>query len=198
MSVQIIDLPAPVWQVRPCVQAPLLALELRDARQMEATFAVYHLHTRQLVPIVPDIPEWWVGLAAVGHDSVLLHRYEDPAMPVHQGVYAYNVHNGRLRWSHPHARYQAVVPGGFELVEAAVFRGCNPEGEWVDPYPAGKGLSPVQRFPGSSVHTDEIFAEMAARIAPHLGFPPQLQLEYLKEEDTEIWLALDAQWGAHL
>jgi hypothetical protein len=45
--------------------------------------------------------DWWVGLAAVHRDVLLLHGFTTPNMPGHRGIVAADVTTGEVLWSDP-------------------------------------------------------------------------------------------------
>lgn len=48
---------------------------------------------------------WWSGIEAVTGSVVLFHGYASPDMPLHRGLSAVECDSGKIRWSHPQARF---------------------------------------------------------------------------------------------
>jgi hypothetical protein len=74
----------------------------------------------------------------------------------------------------------------------------DPKGKPLPAVDSDSLMWPQQQFPGIALHTDDWWSALCERLQPHLDFVPTLQLEYLRVGDTEVWVALDAQQGAHL
>lgn len=197
MALQVLDCEGPVWQVRPCAQSGLLAVELRLAEPMETRFLAWAPGSAA-VRLLCEAPDWWTGLAAVGHGCILLHRFEDPAMPVRQGVWAYSASTGSLVWAQPQAQFVGISAQGFVLQLPEGTTHLDPKGKPLPAVDSDSLMWPQQQFPGIALHTDDWWSALCERLQPHLDFVPTLQLEYLRVGDTEVWVALDAQQGAHL
>lgn len=103
--------PATIWQVRPDPLGGGLAVEVRDGPEKRATFFWLDLSDVSLRPLSLSLPDpWWVTLYACWQGHLILQGYQEPGLPLPQGIYVYDLADGRLRWSDPQRRCAGLTP----------------------------------------------------------------------------------------
>lgn len=88
-----------MWRIRIDTSAGNLALEVRNADLLLATF--YTLNTADFtlkqLP-VPPAQAWWKGLEDTQDNMVYLHGYGDRKVGQHKGITAFTAASGEVKW----------------------------------------------------------------------------------------------------
>jgi hypothetical protein len=108
-----VSLPGVLWQVLPDPQADLLLVEVRSTTEKNATFFTVSLSVPRANPLPLTLPDpWWVSLYGSWQGHLVIQGYQDPSVPVPQGIYVYRLSDGLLRWSDPLRRCAGRSPQG--------------------------------------------------------------------------------------
>ncbi len=90
-----------LWHVR-VVTENLLLGEDRDPETRQATFFCIDLSSGRERWRRGDYGDrWWIGIAGVVDGTLLLHGFSTPDLPLHRGVVAIDVDDGRKKWENP-------------------------------------------------------------------------------------------------
>ncbi len=93
------DFKIPVWQMALEPERGLLALEIRDQGEAEVSFSLFNFNTRLLDFDRYALEEdWWVSLAGLRKDKLLIKQYHDSQQPEKQGLIAINVETREADW----------------------------------------------------------------------------------------------------
>lgn len=97
-----------VWRVVPTASGKLIG-ESRDLQKKLASFFCLNLRTGEVLWEEARFGEpWWIGIEAVHADTVLLHRFAHPDLPVHRGVIAVDVLTGAELWRNDEVTFHAL------------------------------------------------------------------------------------------
>lgn len=88
-----------VWNTLVADKAGTLIIEIRNADRKLTTFAALDLSENSFLweNVQFDEP-WWINLAAVSDDVILLTHYTDTANPDQKSLLAYSISERRLLW----------------------------------------------------------------------------------------------------
>lgn len=112
IAAKTLRLPGHIWRILPSADGTALAIELRQAHQQAAWFAVVVLPSLALqFPPQPMPAGGWAFLAALQEGVVLLQGLHAPSMPLARGIFAYAARTGEQLWAAPDAVFQAELPG---------------------------------------------------------------------------------------
>ena len=137
--VHTIDFPGRLFKIEPHPSGEALVVELRGAAERVVRLAWVELEAEGKCEFGPEM-EWWCGLERVYVAGVLVHRFEDPNLPVHRGLEWWSLPGFGLQWRAPGARLLGALQDGLWVgmvdgsegvldLEAGVLRGDD-EGEW--------------------------------------------------------------------
>lgn len=88
-----------LWRVVPAPPASVVG-EDRDAQSRVASFFALELASGRVRWSQRQfLDDWWVGVAAVHGDVLLLHGFASPDMPGHRGVAAVRIATGKVLWA---------------------------------------------------------------------------------------------------
>lgn len=109
-----------MWRIRLDAAANLLALEVRDADLLLASFYTLNAatHRLQLLPL-PQAQSWWQGLEDTQGGSLFLHGYGDRKMGQHKGIKAIAAASGEVLWEVPDMAFYGFTPEGVLAYPAA-------------------------------------------------------------------------------
>jgi len=86
-----------VWKLL-CSKNILLG-DVRDTEKKHASFFALDFRNGEIFwKNVAVREQWWVGMQQALNDTLLLHGYEKPDMPLPKGIYALDVATGELLW----------------------------------------------------------------------------------------------------
>lgn len=102
-----------MWRIRLDTAANLLALEVRDADLLLASFYTLNAstYTLQLLPL-PQAQNWWKGLEDVQGGFLFLHGYGDRKVGQHKGVKAIAAETGEVVWEVPELAFYGFSADG--------------------------------------------------------------------------------------
>lgn len=121
MNLRSLDFEKPVWRVLPDHAGPGLAVEIRSREDKFVQFFYLSLLDRKPTEITHG-QDWWKGLEAVHNSHIILHAYESPGLPLHQGLYVYEGVQGKLLWEKPQAIFEALAE---DIISAKDKTGTN-------------------------------------------------------------------------
>lgn len=97
-----------VWKLL-CAENVLLG-DTRDVKNHTASFFALDVRTGGTLWRDVTLPQaWWIGMQCVIGDTLLLHGFEKPDMPIPKGMYAVDVRTGAVRWSDPTLTYLFTI-----------------------------------------------------------------------------------------
>lgn len=74
--------------------------------------------------------EWWSGIDAIEGNTLFIHGYASPDMPVHKGIIAVDILSGKVIWENPDLRLLSVhggtVIGNRDFFERRIFYRLDP------------------------------------------------------------------------
>jgi len=92
-----IHLSAPVWNLLPLENSPLIAIEQRDELRRVASFSLYHFGDHKFLWRDLVLPEkWWVNLAGVSNEWIVLKVFESTENPDKTSFLFLNVKDGSV------------------------------------------------------------------------------------------------------
>ena len=89
-----------IWRIYP-TGSDWIVGEERDSEKKKATFFSLNRFSGKVIWSKELIGEWWVGVEAVTEDSIFLHGFATPDMPMHKGITSVDVLTGDFRWEQP-------------------------------------------------------------------------------------------------
>ncbi|WP_162056220.1 DUF4905 domain-containing protein [Pontibacter pamirensis] len=109
-----------MWRIRVDTAAQSLALEVRDADLLLASFYTLDAsaYTVKLLPL-PQAKNWWQGLEDAQGGFLFLHGYGDRKMGQHKGINAIAEASGKAVWEVPELAFYGLVPEGVVVYPAA-------------------------------------------------------------------------------
>jgi hypothetical protein len=206
-----------IWNTLADASNPRLFLEVRDIGEKRVTFSALNLQNNQwLWKDVGFEEPWWVSLAAVSGDILLLTMYTDTSNPDKKSIIAYDVSTKEIRWwkngfacSAADTRFVKGTESKFSGKEIILdlFTGQPAD-------PADFDLGILQNFPVIRPFQYEQgtphFETVRHFLTSALGIVPVISIEYLevemlivasvfvKEEDLANYLYVFASDGAVL
>ncbi|GAB3538270.1 hypothetical protein GCM10027443_32890 [Pontibacter brevis] len=140
-----------MWRIRLDSAANLLALEVRDADLLLASF--YTLSTStftlKLLPL-PQAQNWWQGLEDVQDGFLFLHGYGDRRVGQHKGIKAVAAASGEVAWEMPELAFY-----GFSVEGVIAYPAAAPEAQFEE----------LQRHSGKSLRTGIPQEQAAGEVA---------------------------------
>ena len=100
-----------IWRIYP-TDTDLLFGEGRDTEEKKAGFFSLDRKTGELLWSGSKIDDWWVGVEGVRGDTVFLHGFATPDMPMHKGITALHGPTGDTLWAQPEACFEYGCPDG--------------------------------------------------------------------------------------
>lgn len=99
-----------VWKLL-CAGNTLLG-DTRDVEKHTATFFALNLQTGEPLWERCVLPQaWWISMQSIVGDTLLLHGFEKPDMPIPKGMYAVDMTTGAVRWSDETLTYLFTANG---------------------------------------------------------------------------------------
>ncbi len=90
-----------MWHVRVASEMLLLG-EDRDPEARQATFFCLKMRNGEEVWRKGDYGDrWWIGITAIFNDTLLLHGFSSPDLPIHRGIIAIDLSDGSKKWERP-------------------------------------------------------------------------------------------------
>ncbi len=87
-----------VWKLL-CAGDTLLG-DARDLNAHTASFFALQLGSGEVLWNNVTLPQqWWIGMQVIVGDTLLLHGFEKPDMPIPKGMYALDLATGTMRWA---------------------------------------------------------------------------------------------------
>lgn len=101
-----------IWRIQISSTDKLL-IETRDLEQKEVRFSSLNLNTGEeyFKGMQPD-EKFWIGIEAVCRDSMFLHYFQRPDMPLHQGISVRSLVTGQMLWENRECRLLFLSPKG--------------------------------------------------------------------------------------
>ncbi|RDV11809.1 DUF4905 domain-containing protein [Pontibacter diazotrophicus] len=109
-----------MWRIRLDTAANRLALEVRDADLLLASFYTLDVSAYTLMPLpLPQAQSWWQGLEDAQGGFLFLHGYGDRKLGQHKGIRAIAAASGKVAWEVPELAFYGFVPDGVFAYPAA-------------------------------------------------------------------------------
>lgn len=187
MNHESIVFESPVWRVMPDHGGPGLAVELRNKEEKTVQFIYVNLLTGKQVYLATD-KDWWKGLQEVHQGIVLLHGYESPGLPIHQGLYAYESQKGHLIWNYPQEQFEALAEQSVQTKskQGKIQVYALDSGKKLTAPPLSDSFREFERkknaelsFPQASIQDDTAFATYHKEIKGHWDKNPHIHLDFL-------------------
>ncbi len=87
-----------IWRVYPTAGGALIGEERRIEEKKALFFGLDRDDGRELWLHPSPGDQWWIGIEAVDRDTVLLHGFANPNLPLHRGIIALDTRTGRKLW----------------------------------------------------------------------------------------------------
>lgn len=95
-------LPAPVWNLLPHAQKPIIVMEQRDEERRLVSFSGFDFVNQKFLWREVTLPEkWWVNLVAVEHDYAVLKVFESMENPDKTSLHFLSLEDGRILKDEP-------------------------------------------------------------------------------------------------
>ncbi len=99
-----------VWRVVPTASGKIVG-EARDIQKKLVSFFCVNLRTGEVLWDEARFGErWWIGIEAVSHDTLLLHKYATPDLPEHRALIAVDILTGSELWRNEEVRFDHLEP----------------------------------------------------------------------------------------
>ena len=77
----------------------LLVGDVRDTEKKTASFFTLDFQTGDVLWKNVSVGEtWWIGMQSIMNDTILLHGFEKPDMPIPKSIYALDLATGKTLW----------------------------------------------------------------------------------------------------
>lgn len=168
-----------LWRVVPTGHG-LLVCETRDRERKRTRFvAISQADGRVAWQTAPF--DWWLGVEAVCGGVLLLHKFAQPDMPEHRGMFALDVESGRQLWHDDDLRFEGAAGDSFfasrrrlsgaqlfqfDARSAATLREVAPGALQQT---VGSGETNGRLFPLHLLNLQMESSGVAARILPHVS-----------------------------
>ena len=95
-------LPAPVWNLIPHAQKPIIVIEQRNEEQRWVAFSGFDFVNQNFLWRDVALPEkWWVNLVAVEHDYAVLKVFESMENPDKTSLHFLSLEDGKILKDQP-------------------------------------------------------------------------------------------------
>lgn len=95
-------LPAPVWNLLPHAQKPLIVIEQRDEEHRLVAFSGFNFGHQKFLWRDVVLPEkWWINLVAVEHDYAVLKVFESMENPDKTSLHFLSLEDGKILKEQP-------------------------------------------------------------------------------------------------
>jgi len=195
MNIQKTHFDLPIWRVMPDHARTSLAIELRSRENKIVRFLYLDLNKKTQIPIHID-SEWWKGLLEVHNGIVLLHGYENPGLPVHQGIFAYNMEKEEPAWQMDLARYEALTEDTVKTTEhtgETKYYSLS-TGEKLEQPPDAEAFASFNKekndtllFPKVIIDGHERFLHHYQEINKAWGIKPELHIDFLEYQNHRVF-----------
>lgn len=76
-----------------------LLLEERDLEKKETFFSLFSLEKGELIIKKIQLEEkYWVGIELFNNEIIIFHKFAQPSMPVHKGIFVYDISFKKIIW----------------------------------------------------------------------------------------------------
>lgn len=76
-----------------------LLLEERDLEKRETFFSLFSLERGKLIIKKIQLDEkYWVGIELFNNEIIIFHKFTQPSMPVHKGIFVYELSSKKIIW----------------------------------------------------------------------------------------------------
>ena len=108
-----------MWRIRLDTVANLLALEVRDADLLLASFYTLNVAPYSLKQLpLPQAQSWWQGLEDTQEGFLFLHGYGDRKVGQHKGIKAIAAETGEVVWEVPELAFYGFSADGLLVYPA--------------------------------------------------------------------------------
>jgi hypothetical protein len=91
-----------VWRVDLDSQNRNFLIEIRNKQFRQVSFFQLSAKTAKQKEIKADLPsDWWIGMIGQLEGIALFHGYEEAGLPIHKGLWAYDMEEMKTIWSRP-------------------------------------------------------------------------------------------------
>ncbi|MBP1649778.1 MAG: hypothetical protein H6Q30_3223 [Bacteroidetes bacterium] len=97
-----------IWQIRPADGGMLIGEERRVEEKKALFFCLDGVKGHEFWRIASPGDDWWVGIEAVYKDTVLIHGFAIPNLPLHRGIVAVDLLAGKTLWEDPALEFSGV------------------------------------------------------------------------------------------
>jgi hypothetical protein len=110
-----------VWRVVPTASGKVVG-EVRDIPEKLVSFFCVNLRTGEVLWEEARFGErWWIGIEAVHHDTLLLHKYATPDLPDHRALIAVDIRTGMELWRNEEVRFDHLGSESVAVTRAGAF-----------------------------------------------------------------------------
>lgn len=114
IPINSIEFPGQLFKIEANPGGTALALELRDPATRTVQLFWLELEEDGKWVSGPEM-EWWCGLEALDENGLLVHRFEDPSLPIHRGLEWWALPGFDLQWRLPAAHLKAQLDSALWL-----------------------------------------------------------------------------------
>lgn len=100
-----------IWRIYP-TGTDLLFGEDRDVGNKKALFFSLNRETGEQFWAGEKVHEWWVGVEGVIGETLFLHGFATPDMPIHRGIVAVDGQSGKTIWENPECCFEYGTMNG--------------------------------------------------------------------------------------
>ncbi|MFD2245302.1 DUF4905 domain-containing protein [Pontibacter ruber] len=109
-----------MWRIRLDTLAGRLAVEVRDADLLIASFYTFDCQAHALQELkLPGQLTWWQGLEDAHKNLLFIHGYGDRKVGQHKGITALAAETGAVQWQEPDLTFYGVIAEGVLAYPAA-------------------------------------------------------------------------------
>lgn len=182
----------PIWRVIPGNSPDRFVVACRDASTQTCQVFGCSLEQPDL-RILFKLPDpWWIQVYDTWEEVLLMQGYADPGLPIPQGMYAYDLHDGQLRWEKPAMTVAGLTEEGIVAIHphfqgrhslVSALTGEVLRDQLLDAHPRMQAYQATRQlhtsFPAVGLADHPIFDRHLAGITSALTQSPVHQIEYL-------------------
>lgn len=76
-----------------------LLLEERDLEKKETYFSLFSIEKGKLIIKKIQVEEkYWVGIELFNNELIIFHKFAQPSMPLHKGIFVYDISSQKIIW----------------------------------------------------------------------------------------------------
>ncbi len=98
-----------IWRIHPTAGGALIGEERRIEEKKALFFCLDRENGRELWQHPSPGDDWWVGIETVYRDTILLHGFANPNLPLHRGIIVVDTLTGKKLWEDRELQFTGIA-----------------------------------------------------------------------------------------